>query len=161
MTVVGKGSERMAQLRISDSSSPWVYSRDGDPDALELYERHYSACRYADGRERRLFVGPGEKLVLVTPQVDALLVWREFRSMDGQDGVNCAVFRNEGPQLSSWLIEPACECAWGRWPLARLDTYVNPRLIRSANPGCFNAAERARCGMTQGGLVILERLPRS
>jgi hypothetical protein len=30
--------------------------------------------------------------------------------------VNCAVFRNEGPVLSSDLILEAEELAWGRWP---------------------------------------------
>jgi len=53
-------------------------TKDGDLDCLELYERHYSAYRYADGRERKLFVGPGEKVVLRTANGDACLVWRKF-----------------------------------------------------------------------------------
>lgn len=34
----------------------------------------------------------------------ALWVWRRFKSGDGQEGLNCAVFRNEGAVLSSDLI---------------------------------------------------------
>jgi len=38
----------------------WWLTKDGDLDCLELYERHYSAYPYKDGRERKLFTGPGE-----------------------------------------------------------------------------------------------------
>jgi hypothetical protein len=62
-----------------------------------LYDRHYSKYHYADGRRPKLFVGPGEKMVLLTTDHLALFAWRKFRSMDGQQGVNCAIFRNEGP----------------------------------------------------------------
>jgi hypothetical protein len=44
----------------------WWLTKDGDKDCLEMYERHYSAYRYADGRKRNQFVGPGEKVVLRT-----------------------------------------------------------------------------------------------
>lgn len=44
----------------------WRHTRDGDRQALALYERHYSARRYRDGRRRRLFVGPGQKMVLLS-----------------------------------------------------------------------------------------------
>src|SRR5437763_10543437 len=103
----------------------WVEVRDGDARARSLFERHYSCRRYKDGRRRTLFVGPGEKVVLLTHECDALFVWRRFRSMDGQQGVNCAVFRNESPARSSDLIREACALAWRRWPGARLYTYVD------------------------------------
>lgn len=74
---------------------------------LALYERHYSARTYRDGRERRLFVGPGEKVVLRTEAGDALFVWRWFTDDGGECGVNCAVFRNESPHQSSELIRQA------------------------------------------------------
>jgi hypothetical protein len=139
----------------------WIETKDGDPRGLWLYERHYSAYRYKDGRKRRLFVGPGEKMVLLTPYCDALFVWRKFRSMDGQQGVNCAVFRNESGILSSELIEEACGLAWRRWPGERLYTYVNDAKVRSANPGfCFVMAGWRRCGRNgDGSLTILEHLP--
>ena len=35
----------------------WWLSKDGDDACLALYERHYSAYQYRDGRVRRLFCG--------------------------------------------------------------------------------------------------------
>ena len=132
-----------------------------DPRALFLYNRHYSAYRYRDGRRRRLFVGPGEKLVLLTPLSDALFVWRKFRPMDAQRGVNAAVFRNESDIRASDLIREACALAWRRWPGERLYTYVEDGSVRSTNPGCcFLKAGWRRCGRNKDGrLTILERLP--
>jgi hypothetical protein len=143
---------------LRPASASWYYTRDGDPVALALYERHYSCYHYADGRQRKLFVGPGEKVVLLSPDGDALFVWRKFESADGQEGVNCAVFRNEGPKRSSDLIREAMTIAWQRWPGERLYTYVNPRMVRSSNPGCcFQKAGWRRCGITRWNrLLILE-----
>jgi hypothetical protein len=75
----------------------WWLTKDSDLDCVELYERHYSRYRYADGRQRAKdqFVGPGEKVVLRTEHADALFVWRVFIDDSGQEGINCAVFRNE------------------------------------------------------------------
>jgi len=126
---------RVSTVRITDR---WRICKDGDPRGLILYERHYSAHRYADRRERRLFVGPGEKIVLLTDHADALFVWRKFRDDSGQVGVNCAVFRNESPHLSIELILEAERVAHCRWPGERLYTYVNPKEVLSRNPGyCF------------------------
>ena len=138
----------------------WHEYKDGNPKALELYERHYSSYQYADGRERKLFCGPGEKLVLMTQNQDALFVWRKFIDDSGQKGINCAVFRNESLILSSELIREAMRIAWCRWPGARLYTYVNPEKIKSTNPGrCFKKAGWSECGITAGGLIILEYDP--
>jgi len=140
--------------------SGWIAVPDGDARARAIYLRHYSARHYADGRQRALFVGPGEKMVLLTPECDALFIWRKFISDAGQQGVNCAVFHNEGPRLSSELIREAEAMAWQRWPGERLYTYVAPRKIRSTNPGyCFLMAGWTRCGTSKGGLAILEQLP--
>lgn len=139
----------------------WMHSRDGDPYALVMYERHYSAHQYRDGRVRRLFGGPGWKTVLVGRDGLALFVWRKFKSLDRQEGVNCAVFRNEGLVRSSDLIREAMAIAWERWPGARLYTYVDPTRVRSSNPGyCFKAAGWRTCGRTKDrGLVILDVRP--
>jgi hypothetical protein len=140
------------------SKSKWIQSRDGDGIARDLFMRHYSYRKYADGRQPKLFVGPGEKLVLVTINYDALFVWRKFMSMDNQDGVNCAVFRNESDYLSSDLIMDAERWAYDRWGRVRLYTYVNPDKIRSSNPGyCFLKAGWCKCGHTGKGLLILEK----
>ncbi|WP_156173860.1 hypothetical protein [Cupriavidus basilensis] len=141
-----------------DSAPLWWLTKDGDRDCLELYERHYSAYRYADGRQRKLFVGPGEKVVLRTERGDACFVWRNFIDDSGQTGINCAVFRNESAHQSSGLIRQADAIADCLWPNCRHYTYVNAKAVRSSNPGfCFIAAGWRRCGMTKSGLLVLER----
>ncbi len=146
-------------------SRHWRVSRDGDPVGLALYGRHYSARRYRDGRVRSLFVGPGEKLVLIGHDDRALFVWRKFISDDRQVGICCSIFRNEGAVLSSVLVQEADELAWDRWPdELRHYTYVAPSLIRSTNPGyCFKIAGWQWFGSTTGGhgrppLHILDRI---
>lgn len=141
-------------------SAHWFLARDGDDDAREIFRRHYSYRPYADGRDPKQFCGPGEKMVLLNENGTALFVWRLFRSADGQEGINCAVFRNEDASaLSSALILEAEIAAWTRWPPQRLFTYVNPRKIKSRNPGfCFLAAGWQRAGETKWNrLLILEK----
>ncbi len=145
--------------QLSFAWSVWVEVKDGNDTARSIFDRHYSRYVYRDGRRPKLFVGPGGKIVLVTPCAMAVFVWRKFKSMDNQKGVNCAVFRNEGAGLSSWLILQAESIAWARWPGERLYTYVNSKKIRSTNPGyCFIKAGWRRYGFTKSGLVILEKL---
>lgn len=147
--------------------SYWLPVKDGDPRAAALYRRHYSCYQYKDNRRnqhgyrnRFLFLGPGEKIVLMTVNCDALFAWRKFIDKSGQEGVNCAVFRNESPILSSVLILEAEQHAWARWPGQRLYTYVNAGAIKSSNPGwCYQMAGWTKCGITKGGLVILEKYP--
>lgn len=144
----------------------WYPVKDGDPAAYAIMRRHYSFQAYQDGRRhnlynrnRHLFVGPGEKLVLMTSDYKALFVWRKFINKSGQAGVNCAVFRNEGPHLSSELILEAEQLAWRRWPGERLYTYVDASQVQSANPGyCYKVAGWRFCGRSQKrGLHILEK----
>lgn len=139
--------------------APWVQVWDGNPTAAAIYDRHYSRNPASRGDPR--IAGPGEKLVLLTPCARALFVWRKFISKDQQDGVNCAIFRNEGAGRSSDLILSAMSMGWARWPGARFYTYVNPRRVRSTNPGCcFLAAGWRRCGVTKTRrLLVLEVLP--
>lgn len=150
----------------------WLPSTDGDERAFALMSRHYSFQKYADGRRnnpsnrnRNLFVGPGEKMVLLTLHCDALFVWRRFRSKDptaSDEDVNCAVFRNESKVKASTLIRDAEILAWERWPGARLYTYVDADKILSPIPGyCFKRAGWKVSGTTiSKGLVILEKLPK-
>jgi len=138
----------------------WFLTKDGDKSCLELYERHYSAYHYKDGRRRSQFVGPGQTIVLRTAAADALFVWRKFidDAKPKQDGVNCAIFRNESPHLSSELVRQADAIADHCWPGERHYTYVRAEAVRSRNPGfCFLKAGWRRCGKTQGGLLIFER----
>lgn len=125
---------------------------------LALYERHYSAYRYKDGRVRRLFAGPGEKIVLRTYDGSAGFVWRNFISDSGEFGINCAFFRNESPILSSELIRQADTIADQIWACRRHYTYVDPEKVRSRNPGyCFLVAGWRKCGVTKGGKLIFEK----
>lgn len=139
----------------------WFECKDGDPAVRAMYDRHYSRKRYRDGRDSKLFVGPGEKLVLMTEKCDAIWVWRRFKDASGQQGVNCSVFRNESDWLSSALIIDAENAAWKRWPGERLYTYVDPKKVQSKNPGyCYLKSGWRKCGITKWNkLLILERLP--
>ena len=126
---------------------------------MNLFKRHYTAREH---RKVYQFVGPGEKMVLLTPDAHALFVWRKFidHAQPPQTGVNCAVFRNEGAERSSILIHHAMDFAWARWPGERLYTYVDPRKVQSRNPGyCFIAAGWSPVGYTKGGLRILQAVP--
>jgi hypothetical protein len=99
-------------------------------------------------------------MVLLTPGGDALFIWRKFKDDSGQQGVNCAAFRNESELLSSDLITEAMGLAWVRWPGQRLYTYIDPKRVRSTNPGyCFLAAGWHKWGTTKNGKLILEALP--
>lgn len=145
----------------------WLPIKDGDQRAAALYARHYSSYQYADRRRqlhgyrnRFLIMGPGEKLLLLGNDERALFGWRRYHDASQGYGVSCTVFRNEGEQRSSDLIREAAALAWARWPGERLYTYINPKAIRSTNPGyCFKAAGWAQCGTTKGGLIILDINP--
>jgi hypothetical protein len=149
------------------ATGDWWATKDGDAACRALYERHYSARR--NRRGSALFCGPGDKFVLRTWAGDAFFVWRVFkddcldpRTGEPQAGVNCAAFRNEGASQSSELIRRADAIADRLWPDRRHYTYVDPRRVRSRNPGyCFLCAGWRRCGVTQGGLLVLERVPTS
>ena len=136
----------------------WILAQDGEPELEALYERHYSARKH-ESRQSSKFAGPGETVCLTTARRDALFVWRKFLDASGQDGINCAVFRNEGQSRSSDLIREADAVAAHCWPGERHYTYVRGSAVRSRNPGyCFICAGWRRCGMTKGGLLILDRI---
>jgi hypothetical protein len=139
----------------------WWITKDGDEYCRELFNKHYSCYHYRDGRKPRLFAGPGYKIVLRTLEADAMWVWRKFIDASGQQGINCAVFRNESRHKASVLVEQADRIADYAWPGERHYTYVNAGKIKSTNPGyCFKLAGWRECGITKGGLLILERASR-
>lgn len=157
----------MAQYGLKLLPFNWLAVKDGDERAYAIFRNHYSFSSYTDGRRKYgyrnkyLIAGPGQKIVLITQEANALFVWRKFIDKSNQRGVNCAIFRNESDILSSQLIKEAEEIAWNRWPGSRLYTYVNAKKIRSTNPGfCFKQAGWRVCGKTKArNLVILEKLP--
>jgi hypothetical protein len=146
------------------TNTHWFGISRRNPMAVDLYSRHYSSKKnnktYRDWLNQGI-TAPGETITLLTSDGSALLVWLKQQYVDcDQEGVNCAVFRNEGKHLSSELILEAERLAWERWPGERLYTYVDPNEIQSTNPGyCFKMAGWRQCGVTDRGLVILEKLP--
>lgn len=139
----------------------WYITKDGDKTCLALYLRHYSSKKRPAGKRLGQFVGPGEHVVLRTDAGDAVWVWRRYidHTQPPQLGVECSLFRNEGAIRSSELVRQADAVADLCWPRERHYTKVSAANIRSSNPGfCFLAAGWRRCGMTKGGLHILERL---
>lgn len=137
----------------------WHSVKDGHNGAREIFDRHYSRYIYKDGRKPKLFVGPGQKLILITESMDALFVWRKFKSLDNQEGINCAIFRNESEILSSELIKEAETIAINKWGSVRAYTYVNSKKINSQNPGyCFKVLGWKTIGITKvNKLLILEK----
>jgi hypothetical protein len=142
----------------------WIEVRDGNDTARALFDRHYSRYVYADGRKPSLFVGPGEKMVLLTREADALFVWRKFISRDAQEGVNCAIFRNESPDLAHSMILSAEALAHERWPGERFYTYVDhrkvePTMVRGYPVWgwCFFKAGWHYAGTSKSGKIILAK----
>jgi len=139
-------------------SEHWCVTRDGDEYGYAISRRHYSVRNYRQQRQR-LFVGPGRKLVLLSGDGKALFVWRRFKDdcQPAQTGHNCALFRNESSTLSSLLIREAVNVVVERWGRDRCYTLVNPKRIRSVNPGCcFLKAGWRKCGVSKTGKLILE-----
>lgn len=148
--------------RVSDH---WCLTRDGDPQALDLFRRHYT-CKHPERKLGRgnanRFAGQGETIVLIESHGRALCVWnRQAHRLDKQIGVCCSVFRNESPVLSSQLIREAVAVAADRWPGRRLFTFVDAAAVRSSNLGaCFRAAGWQPCGRSAArSLLILEHIP--
>lgn len=140
----------------------WIETKDGDSFARQLADRHYSRKTHG----AKMFVGPGEKIVMVTPDYKALFCWRISRiRKDGQEGIECTIFRNESNILSSELIRQAVEIGKHRWPNEkRFFTYVKDSAVKSINPGCcFIKAGWRKCGRNKNGkLTILElRIPKT
>jgi hypothetical protein len=137
----------------------WWLTKDGDLCVRDLFRSHYSSAR--SKKVSDLFVGPGEKIVLRSAEGDSGFAWRHSRyRRDGQVGVECAIFCNRGPHLSSILIRQADAIADFCWPGLRHYTFVDPKAVRSSYPGaCFEHAGWRRCrGKTTRGLIVFERL---
>lgn len=111
-----------------------------DQECRMLADRHYS--RRTIGAKQ--FAYSGRKLVLRDALGSVLFVWMypdASMRMDGQEGYNCAIFRNESTRKSSDIILEAERWAIEKWGPNRMYTYVNPSKIKSINPGyCFKVA---------------------
>ena len=93
-----KRSAEELQVLADTGDRIWVEVRDGDSRGAALYDAHYSHRLF--GRQRkpdRRFVGPGGRIVLLTPDAGALFVWRRFiePGQTSPRGIYCSVFRRE------------------------------------------------------------------
>lgn len=141
----------------------WYGASKCDPGAVMLYSRHYSSRKSGKTIKHWLRSGitpNGESITLLTADKSALFVWlRQNKRDDGEIGVNCSVFRNEGETLSSELILEAEQLAWDRWPGERLFTFVNGREV-NGDGACFkHAGWKKLKRRTKSGLIILEKIP--
>ena len=142
----------------------WIPVRDADGRGLGLYRKHYSSRLFGrKPKQHRKFVGPGQHIVLLTPDSRSLFVWRRFIEQGQTEprGINCSIFRRGGGSwLASDMILAAEDYAWEKWPGERLYTYVAPWAVESRNPGyCFKVAGWTLCRITPKGLHELEKLP--
>lgn len=146
---------------LLDVGGYWLPSHRADERAIALYRRHYSAAKNDSvHRTLRNFMAPGETMVLLTSDCQAVFAWSRntVPRWDKQEGIICTLFRNEGEIRSSDLIREADELAWQRWPRERHFTYVQPEAVASVNPGyCFKMAGwRSTHHRSGRGLVLLE-----
>lgn len=148
-----------------DQRGPWRRVTKFDPVGCQLADRHYSRRKVGSPQ----FMPPGQTLVLVSADEDAVFGWwrphpdAKLAAYNGLDGWTCTIFRNEGPQLSSLLIleaERLLEATgYGCGPDG-LITYIFDRKIRSTNPGyCFQCAGYARRGRSADGRKTLLQKP--
>lgn len=77
---------------------------------------------------------------------------------DGQEGFNCAIFRNESRRLASGIILEAEAFATRKWGKNRFFTYVDPKRVGGNPPGnCFYRAGWAFKGESKKGLHLLAK----
>ncbi len=149
-------------INLYGEKTIWLIVSDHNPELRALADRHYS--RKTKGAKK--YVGPGEYMALLTPEEKAGFIWRKQKlelRMDGQEGIECTLFRNEAPELylSSNLILEAEKLALVKWPeTTRFFTYVNPAKIKSTYPGfTFIKAGYKKTGTNKSGkLIILEKV---
>jgi hypothetical protein len=138
-------------------TSGLIQTNHFDPECAALADRHYSRRKVG----ARQFCYSGRKLVLRNAEGTVLFVWMfpdaKLR-MDTQTGYNCAIFRNESTRRSSEIILEAERFAVAKWGPDRAYTFVDPRKVKSPNPGwCFIAAGWKPCGRTKSGKRILQK----
>lgn len=150
-------------------STGWIEVLDGNPTGLDLFSRHYTYRRRKAGEPAaKIYVGPGFKMVLITADAMAVCAWRKAKvRLDGQNGVECCIFRREGGcETASDLLIAAMQLAAARWPGERFFTFVDPRDVRptwrAGRPTwghCFYQAGWRFAGLTKKRLHILELPP--
>jgi len=130
-----------------------------DAEMAQLADKHYSR-RTVGARQ---FLYSGRKIVIRNAAGTILFGWiwpEEKYRMDYQMGFNCAIFRNESSRTSSEVILECEQLAIERWGKNRMFTYVDPRKIKSRNPGyCFKMAGWKFVGLSKDGKHLLVKEP--
>jgi hypothetical protein len=128
-----------------------------DPEMLALSANHYSRSNLA----AKKLGGPARSLMLRNTTGTVLFLWQwplEGMRWDGQNGYNCVMFRNESERRSSEIILEAEQIALGKWGQNRFYTYVDPRKVKSPNPGyCFKIAGYKFVRTTPNGKHLLAK----
>ncbi|HYR45041.1 MAG TPA: hypothetical protein VER98_18565 [Terriglobia bacterium] len=136
-------------------TSDLIVTNHFDPEMAMLADRHYSR-RTVGARQ---FMNNGKKLVIRNTEGTLLFGWMfpdPAMRMDSQTGYNCAIFRNESRRRSSEIILECERLAIDKWGQDRMYTFIDPKKIRSVNPGyCFKCAGWHTEGLTQSGKHIL------
>lgn len=117
----------------------WQVTRKTDTACRLLADKHYS--RQTIGAIN--FCRPGNNYVLRTADGDAVWVsWLSKYRDDGFQAIECTIFRNESPYLSSHLIQLATLMTFAHFPTEdTIITYVDPKSVASKNPGyCYMKA---------------------
>lgn len=153
------------QLGLFSDGNPWRQVEKCDPDCVRLADRHYSRRKVGSPQ----FMPPGQTIVLITPERDAVFGWWRphpdsgLEALNGLDGWTCTIFRNEGRRLSSELVLAAERSLLAtRFDIGPdgLLTYVWDERLRSTNPGyCFKVAGWKVAGKSwDGRKTLLQKL---
>jgi hypothetical protein len=130
-----------------------------DPECAALADRHYTRRAKSIGKPQ--FSTCTRKLILRDGPGTVLFVWTwtpKEKRYDQQEGFNCALFRNESSRRSSEIILEAEQAVVAHWGAGRAYTFIDPRRVRSTNPGyCFLMAGWRHAGWTAKGKRILEK----
>jgi hypothetical protein len=146
---------------MTAQSCLWRPAPQNSPVALALADRHYS--RVTPGSKG--FMPPGRMCILLSPAGDALWgaswPYAHLATHKRGDAWLCTIFRNEGPVLSSTLIQAAVAATrdtWGAPPQQGYLTWVDPAKTRhKRDPGrCFRKAGWSCIDTTPGGLLVFQ-----
>src|SRR5262249_10124142 len=129
----------------------WCLAHKASLAACLLADRHYSRRKVGAPQ----MMPPGQTLVLLTPNEDAVFGWWRphprsgLAAMNGLAGWTCTIFRNEGSALSSDLVLQAEVELINRHDCGPdgFLTYVFDAKVKSTNPGfCFQMAGWRKIG---------------
>lgn len=126
-----------------------------DREMAVFPDTHYS--RQKPGTNQ--FMPPGFTIVIRNWQGTLLFGWlKQLYRDDDEKGYCCTIFKNESSRRSSDAILECEQKAFDRWGLDRVFTYVDPKEIKSPNPGfCFKEAGWKFIRRTKDGKHLLAK----